>query len=183
MTPSHRKLVTLLSDTADGQPTLVDGGFLWMARPDLAPKAYRHRVYDGLDEVGLQAVVRRYGGRANKPALAWLRAANGARLFDGMVVLKGLVSSQRRDAADALGQPISLDYGNLYGVPSFVDSDQFVAGTCILGNDLIPIVIDSDGHLIAFYNGTEVGRWSSVWDFVAGLSDWIYAHQLRKTEH
>lgn len=183
MTPSHRKFVTLLSDTADGQPTPVDGGLLWMARPEIASKAYRHRIYDGLDEVGLQDVVQRYGCRANRPALAWLRAANGARLFDGMVVLKGLVSSQRRDPADALGQPISLDYGNIIGVPSFADPDQFVAGTFILDDDILPIIIDSGGQTVVFNDGVEMSRWRSIWDFVAGLSDWLAAHQAIKLRH
>lgn len=180
MKPLHQKLVTLLSGTADGQPLAVDGGFLWMPRPEIAPKAYRHRVYDGLNDAALREVGQRYGARANGPALAWLSVANGARLFDGMIVLKGFVASERRDATNGLGQPISLDYGNLIGVPSFARPDQFIAGTVILEDDLLPIIIGSNGQVLVFENGVELEQWDSIWDFVADSGDWLDAYQSRR---
>lgn len=173
MKPSLQKLATLLSGSADGEPIVVEGGFLWMARPDIAPKAYRHRVYDGLEEGKLQEVVQRYGRRANAAALAWLASANGARLFDGTVVLKGFVSSDVRDSKSALGQPISLDFGNIIGIPKFISADQFVAGTVILGDDLLPIVLDEQGRVSVFHDEREVNSWPSIYDFLSGASEWI----------
>lgn len=183
MKPLHQKLVTLLSGTADGQPSMVEGGFLWMPRPEIAPKAYRHRVYDGLSETGLREVELRYGARANKYALEWLSAANGARLFDGALVLKGLVTSEKRDPTSPLGQPISLDFGNLLGIPSYVGADQFLAGTFIFEDDLLPITLESNGQVVVFEDGAELERWDSIWDFISGVGDWIVTHQSRKPRH
>ncbi|WAC59782.1 hypothetical protein [Brevundimonas sp. SL130] len=181
MKPLHRKLATLLSGTADGQPVMVEGGFLWMPRPEIAPAAYRHRVYDGLNADGLRQVEGRYGARANKYALEWLSAANGARLFDGALILKGLVASEKRDPTSPLGQPISLDFGNLLGNPTFASADHFIAGTFIFEDDLLPIILDSNGEVAVFEDGAELERWDSIWDFIADSGKWIVTHQSPKS--
>ncbi|MFZ5721133.1 MAG: hypothetical protein ACOY5Y_16865 [Pseudomonadota bacterium] len=120
------KLVALLSFGVDAEPELIEGGVRICHTPFVAPLAYLHRIYPPLsrgDIIDLKQslAVPNLGGYGEFLAVV----GNGARIFN--LSLGGFVRQLNR-SLHGLGQPISLDYGNVVERPSGLEDNALVIG-------------------------------------------------------
>ena len=91
-----------------------DGSFATGNVPSKAPRFYLARFYPPLSENELKDCEERLQRTIPISYREFLSETNGLRV--GKLSLQGFVFALKRDPSDDIGQPVSLDYGNIYGV-------------------------------------------------------------------
>jgi len=161
---TREKLVALLSDGLDARPEFIGGGVLLCHIPAIGPLAYLHRVYPILTPEDFDALVSRVGRPVPRGYSDFLhRVGNGARLFK--LSLDGFVGQLRRSATDSLGQPISLDYGNVVERPSGLDDDTFAIGGMVGWSSRGCLIMEPSGEVLLVHSvdGQDVAaRWPDL---------------------
>lgn len=109
------------------------GGLAVCHQQDRGPLAYLFRTYPGLSDAALAATERYYQAGVPAEYANFLQYSNGCHLFDCLSLGGSLISAEghapiNRDTTDIIGQPISLDYGNRFGVPVGLPEGTFVIG-------------------------------------------------------
>lgn len=157
------ELVTLLKDTVREPPRLVQGGVLLQRQPDVAPRAYVHRVFNPVP-LCLARTLPFTGSAWKRHADGLLRDMNGCRLFGGAFVLTGVCSSSIDTEAD-LGQPIDVRYGNLWDRPRLMATEDCVIGFEVGSSKTLPIVLSGNDFSPSLYDPSGrymTCRWGSV---------------------
>lgn len=121
-------LSSLESYSSLGTRTLANGARLIGHIPAVAPEAYLHSVFPGLDQTGMA----RLEGVAGRPLPESLRAlysrCNGLILFNGALSLFGLRDPFLEGDEGDVGQPFSIDIPNLDERPGDAKDDMVFFG-------------------------------------------------------
>jgi hypothetical protein len=164
-----REIVTRLSSTADVRGLIVtEAGIAMEHDPARGANAYRHIIYAGLRTFEYESLL------VDIPAISDIRGSdiymqmNGARLFSGDIIIAGYVDRVSRDPGDAIGQPISLSYGNCIERPAGLCRDEVVVGHLVREFENGLLVVNRAGEMwAADTGGIPLGRtWPS---FEAGI--------------
>lgn len=138
--------------------------------PSVAPMAYLCRFYAGLDDAALGDAEGE--SERHLPAVyrQFLRAYNGAHVMG--VSLMGATGGQNlRDAAAAIGQPVSIRYQNAFYLrPDFIPEGHFGIGTMNgNGNAQGHLYLTSTGEveLINREHNLIAITWPSLADFLS----------------
>jgi hypothetical protein len=161
---TREELVALLSGGLDATPAFVGAGVLICHTPHVAPLAYLHRIYPRLHAEDLVDLEAQLGTNIPESFANFLtRVGNGARFFN--ISIDGLVGQLRRDPADKLGQPISLDYGNIYERPPGLAEDTLAIGGMVGWSSRGCLVMQPGGEVLLVHpsDGRDVvARWDSL---------------------
>lgn len=135
--------------------------------PHVAPEAYLCWRYPGLDDDGMARAEQECGHYISEPYREFLRCMNGARILG--VSLQGSIGGLVDRSGSGIGQPISLQYQNALGRPSYIPQGHLGFGT-INGE------WHSQGHLYLASTG-EVELYNALFDMVgarwATLADFL----------
>ncbi len=122
-------IVALIASVTGHHPMEASGGYLICATPHVGEFSYLGRIYDPVrstlptDWAELQHI-------GKHPYLTFLtEAANGLRYAN--ISLYGVVTHIDRSVGLHVGQPISLDYGNVLEKPAGLSPDSIVIGSIV----------------------------------------------------
>ena len=156
-------LLDLIAAKFSHRPQPVPGGFLFCHTPHVAEFAYLGRVYDPASPRRARAWATRAHDHGN-PYLGFLtEVANGVRIAN--LSLYGVIEQIDRSAGPGIGQPISLDYGNVVERPPNLDDSDMVIGGIVGWSSKGDYVMARDGQvrLVHPQNGRDVAdEWPSL---------------------
>lgn len=157
------ELLRLLQTGLDASPEYVGGGLLLCHRRSVAPLAYLHRIYPVLTQQEVSELESRLARPIPADHRAFLQTiGNGARFYSAFG-LNGLVRRIDRSMGDGLGQPISLDYGNVNERPRGLDDDTVAIGGMVGWSSRGVLVMDRRGSIALVHpvDGQDV---AASWD-------------------
>lgn len=96
--------------------------------PDKGDLAWLHRLYPPLDLADVVETERALDRQIPEPFRAFLQVMNGGRFFLHLFSINGHVARLSRKPS-ALGQPISLQYGNVVGRAKNLPEGAFCVGS------------------------------------------------------
>ncbi len=157
------QLLALLSNGLTA-PTYVGGGVILCHTPSVAPLAYLHRIYPVLLPEQIAQLEVEIGQAPPRDYRAFLTSVgNGASLYN--LSLYGFVHGLVRDAADPLGQPISLRYGNIIERPHGLHEDAIAIGGMVGWSSRGLLVMEPGGEVLLVHphDGSDVAvRWPDL---------------------
>ena len=149
-------LLALIAASLLHQPQSVAGGYLFCHTPHVGQYAYLGRVYDPV----ATEQARAWFAEADNPANPYLSfvtgVANGLHIAN--ISLYGVIGQIDRSVGPGVGQPISLDYGNLFERPANLGDTDLVIGAIVGWSSSGAYVMDHDGavRLVHSLNGDDV---------------------------
>jgi hypothetical protein len=193
-------LLNLLSRWSGGRALSGKGGVrLICHQPQLAAQAYLHGLYAGLSRSEIVEIEATVGQPLPPRLLDFYTATNGARLFQGMVSVSGLVKNFSRDPSTPV--PVSIEHDNQHfsifrpewhgkgyfriGGISFLRQDELLCGS----DDQIVVLHAQTGEPLRYYpdvfsclesltremarfwtvEGVFTGDWSTINELVLGI--------------
>ncbi len=147
----------------------INGGLAVCHQPERGPLAYLFRTYPGLSDSDLAATERYYSAGVPSACASFLQHSNGCHLFDCLTLFGSLVRPDghallNRDPRDVIGQPISLDHGNVWGMPEGLPAGTFVVGVLsgYSGQGKLVIVPSGEVLLTHLEDGSDIAaRWAT----------------------
>lgn len=156
-------LLALITTSFSHRPQRVADGFLFCHTPQVAEFAYLGRVYDPVSSKSARAWATRARNQEN-PYLSFLtEVANGVRIAN--ISLYGVIEQIDRSVGPGVGQPISLDYGNVVERPANLDDSDMVIGGIVGWSSRGAYVIGHEGavRLVHYSNGGDVAdEWPNL---------------------
>lgn len=141
----HQVLDIVWRARSMGERTLQNGTQLVGHVPHIAPDAWLHLIFAGLDKAGIDQVEHQLGIQLPADFDWFLRRANGISLFSGSLSVYGLRESYAR-SGDAVWQPFAIDVPNTLERPRDAkDSALFVGG---YRSDGSRVYIDTDSSRV-----------------------------------
>jgi len=131
--------------------------------PHVAPEAWFHRVYAGLNADQLRQLERLVGGGLPDELAALLEEANGLSLFDRCLAVDGLRTEYSR-GPEASSFPFAMETGNNLERPRNCPKGYLFFGSYF--EDASPLVFDREtGHVLwlpRWQAGPILRRWPSI---------------------
>ena len=149
-------LITLVAESLSHPPITVAGGCLFCHTPHVGEHAYLGRIYDPAPVELARGWFAETGNPAH-PYFAFVtEVANGLRIAN--VSLHGVIGQVDRSVGPGIGQPISLDYGNLIERPPNLGATDMVVGGIVGWSSSGDYVMDRDGavRLVHSQDGNDV---------------------------
>ena len=156
-------LLTLVATSFSQCPQSVAGGTLFCSTPHQGDTAYLGRIYDPLSHDRAVAWLSKADQPGNPYRSFLTTVANGLNVAN--LTLYGVVEEIDRSAGHGIGQPISLDYGNLVERPGDLSSDDLVIGGMVGWSSRGVYVLDRDSRVRLAHpeNGADVAAyWSDL---------------------
>lgn len=155
------ELLALIADAFRQEPQLAAGGILFCHTPNVAEFAYLARVYDPASPDPVSAWLTAHGFES--PYLSFLtEVANGLSVAN--VSLFGVIEQIDRSGR-GVGQPISLDYGNVVERPAGLSNTDIVIGSVVGWSSRGAYVMSREGavRLTHYGDGADVAdRWPNL---------------------
>jgi hypothetical protein len=107
--------------------TLPSGAEVFGHVPELAPDAWLHSLYPGLDDEELDALADALDRTVPAVYADWLRLTNGLELFVTALALYGVSRDRRRDPQNR--QPFDLSIRNVHVRPGDAGDECFFIGS------------------------------------------------------
>src|SRR6187549_1174059 len=117
-------LLALLATSLSVRPQRVRGGFLFRHTPHVGEFAYLSRLYDPVSDAFARAWLAETDHPGNPYRAFVTEIANGLRFAN--ISLHGVIGRIDRSVGHGIGQPISLDFGNLIERPVNLDETDMV---------------------------------------------------------
>lgn len=136
-------IVALIASVTGHPPLETSGGYLMCATPHVGEFSYLGRVYDPVCvTLANEWAKRQQIGK--HPYLAFLTAAaNGLRFAN--ISLYGVIDHIDRSVSLNIGQPISLDYGNVADRQAGLSPDIIVIGSVVGWSSKGDYIMDQTG--------------------------------------
>jgi hypothetical protein len=163
---TNDELLALIGSALSHQPQAAAGGYLVCHTPHVAEFAYLGRVYDPVSAERARTWATRSHHLGN-PYLSFVTdVANGLRIAN--LSLYGVVEQIDRATGPGVGQPISLDYGNVVERPTHLDASDMVIGAVVGWSSRGSYVMDRLGavRLVHCSNGDDV---AAEWPNLKGM--------------
>jgi hypothetical protein len=147
-------LLALIAGVFRHEPQLAPGGVLVGHTPHVAEFAYLARVYDPAPPDQVRAWATAHD--MENPYLSFLaEVANGLRVAN--VSLRGVITHIDRSVR-GVGQPVSVDHGNIFGRPASLDQTDMVIGGIVGWSSKGSYVMDREGtvRLTHHLDGADV---------------------------
>ena len=156
-------LLALIATSFSHRPQPVAGGVLFCHTPHVGELAYLGRVYDPVSTERARAWSARAHNQRN-PYVSFVTAvANGLRIAN--IDLYGVIEQIDRSIGPGIGQPISLDYGNLVERPANLHDTDMVIGAIVGWSSRGAYVMTHEGavRLVHYSNGGDVAdEWPNL---------------------
>ena len=156
-------LLTLFAANLSCPPQPAAGGHLYCHAPHAGKFAYLGRVYDPVSSMRAVDWFAE-AGHPGHPYFSFVtEVANGLRVAS--ISLYGVIGQIDRSVGPGVGQPISLDYGNLLERPMNLGDTDMIIGGIVGWSSRGNFVMDQKGavRLVHFLNGDDVAdEWSSL---------------------
>jgi hypothetical protein len=120
-----RLISSLKKSSVLGERWLPNGALLLGHVPHIAPEAYLHSIFPGLDADGIGQLEAEIGRKLPESLKDFYGRCNGIHLFCGSLSIFGLRDPFLDGVAGDIGQPFSMRIPNVDERPSDVD-DSFV---------------------------------------------------------
>jgi hypothetical protein len=156
-------LLALIATSLSHRPQPVAGGFLFCHTPHVAEFAYLGRVYDPVSTERARAWFIEAHDPGNPYRSFVTEVANGLRIAN--ISLYGVIEQIDRSVGPAIGQPISLDHGNLIERPANLPDTDMVIGGIVGWSSRGAYVMGRDGavRLVHYANGNDVAdEWPTL---------------------
>ena len=136
-------IVALIASVTGHPPLETSGGYLLCATPHAGEFSYLGRIYHPVSlKLTTEWAERQQIGK--HPYLTFLtEAANGLRFAN--ISLYGVIEYIDRSVGLHVGQPISLDYGNVFDRPAGLGPDHIVIGSAVGWSSKGDYVMDQTG--------------------------------------
>jgi hypothetical protein len=161
MTPDD--LLNLVATSFLHQPQAAAGGFLFCHTPHVGAFAYLGRVYGPISSECASAWAAKARGLTS-PYLSFVtKVANGLRIAN--ISLYGVIEQVDRTVGQGVGQPISLDYGNVVERPANLNDTDLVIGGIVGWSSRGCYIMDREGaiRLTHHTDGADViDSWDSI---------------------
>lgn len=152
----------LREDSALGSRVLSNGVELIGHVPEVAPEAYRHILYPGLDEAGIRVLEEQLGQKIPVDYAEFLRCSNGLHAYLGFS-LYGLRKDFSR-VGDEARQPFSILTPNLDERPRGAQSGFLFFGSYSSNGDLLYLDAETNGvHRCRSRSAKSLEAWPDFW--------------------
>lgn len=153
-------IVALMASATGHQPVEAFGGYLLCATPHVGEFAHLGRVYEPVcsQHVSEWADAHQFGMH---PYFAFLtEAANGLRFAN--ISLNGVIKHIDRSVGLHVGQPISLDHGNVLDRPAGLNAGNIVIGSIVGWSSRGQYVMDQTGA-VSLVNCLDTSDMAADW--------------------
>ncbi|WP_316831981.1 SMI1/KNR4 family protein [Pedobacter aquatilis] len=158
-----------------GEKILEDGTYLIGKATHIAPQAWLHSIFPGLDIKHIQNLEQELKVSIPSSYIAFLLQNNGLKLFNTTLCLDGIRSNNRRDL-NSLWQPFDIRTKNLFERPTNSKKHFFFIGGYDWDGSMVYIDSLSESvHLCSNDDATSLLSWSNFENMLSSEIDRLIA--------